>query len=62
MSKSKLIATLATGYSFNIKDAKDTYFTYPISGKRVAPAIKVTTTNNETLYYHPDEIIIRKIK
>lgn len=62
MTKSKLIATLSTGYSFDIKDAKDTYFTYPISGKRGLPAIQVTTTKNETLYYHPDEIIIRRKK
>ena len=62
MKKGKLIATLSSGYSFEIKDAKNTYFTYPISGKRSGPSIQVITTNNESLYYHPDEIIIRRKK
>ena len=62
MSKSKLIAVLDTGYSFDIKDARNTYFTYPISGKRATPAIQITTTKDETLYYHPDQIIIKRKK
>lgn len=62
MSKTKLVAVLNTGYSFDIKDYKNTYFTYPISGERSTPAIQVTTTKDETLYYHPNQIIIRRKK
>lgn len=58
--KPKFLVTLSSGFSFDAKDVKQTYFSYPLNGKSNDSAIKVVFTDGQTRYYHPDEIIVKR--
>lgn len=56
MNKAKYTITLPTGIKYDAKKVFDTHFIHSPSGKKVSKAIGVTDMDNNTRYYHPEEI------